>query len=136
MDGGDLGYLHKKLQDQPCLCSPGRGEFPLYLCRKQFNLKGHDKGDLTKRVLYASWERGKAFKTSCGWIGNSITEELSIQSLEFCPTVWWPVRPVWVLHNSEVNLGLLNFKYRNKLADIVQEFRSMYRVLQMNQRKH
>ena len=41
--------------------------------------------------------------------------------MEFCPTVVWPVIPVWVLETMVVDMKLLEIKARREGVDLVNE---------------
>ena len=42
--------------------------------------------------------------------------------MEFCPTVVWPVIPVWVMETMVVDMKLLEMKARREGVDLVSEF--------------
>lgn len=103
------------------------GEMPLYLRRKQLsanywvNLRGHRDVHPTKQVLQTCWEREGNEKLSFGWTGDATARDLGVYGREFCPTVWWPKTPVWVLEPVDVDLHLMKVKERNKNVDLVHE---------------
>jgi len=45
-----------------------------------------------------------------------------VNGKEFCPTVVWPLSPVWLLEPLLVDLELLEVKTRNKGANVVNEY--------------
>ena len=99
------------------------GEFPLGLCRKQLgvnywiNLRGHEESHPTKMVLEACWERERTQKKVLAGRGMQRQE-----NWEFCPTVVWPVIPVWVMETMVVDMKLLEMKTRREGVDLVSEF--------------
>ena len=110
-----------------CALQIEAGEFPLGLRRKQLgvnywiNLRGHGESHPTKRVLEACWERERTQKISFGWTRHAAARELGVHDMEFCPTVVWPVIPVWVMETMVVAMKLLEMKARREGVDLVSE---------------
>ena len=48
--------------------------------------------------------------------------------MEFCPTVVWPVIPVWVMETMVVDMKLLEMKARREGVDLVSEFNAYEEV--------
>lgn len=77
-----------------CALQMEAGEMPLWLHRKQLmahywiNLVGHNESHPAKTVLGACWERGKVQKSSFGWVGKDIAEQMKVHRMEICPTVF------------------------------------------------
>ena len=89
-----------------CALQVEAGEMPLWIRRRQLmtnywvNLRGHNGQHPFKRVLEDCWEKGKAKKSSFGWVGDELAEQIKIHRTEFCPTVLCPERPYWVLQQA------------------------------------
>ena len=55
-------------------------------------------------------ERERTQKLSFGWTGHAAARELGVHDMEFCPTVVWPVIPVWVMETMVVDLKPLEIE--------------------------
>ena len=123
------------------------GEPPLNLRFRQImlnyysHLQGHMEDHPAVVALRQCCESGRAKKECYAWTVSSLAVELGIYRTNFCPTVPFPVTPIWLLPpviiDTFINEEMGRRKGKGNWAEIVEKrFRMnhLLQYIQMDQR--